>query len=138
MSELFKQVTIDGVEYLQVDEFSYNVAISIRGAETLDEAAQMVRNVLNNARQQLAQQSSDHIGDVDKMINPSVDVLVDAERYRWLRGKYVMANFDIYGAEKFEDGVSGIIFEMPDGISYSADIDAVIDEAMNEAKTNPQ
>jgi len=86
-----------------------------------DEAWNDAGEYAESLRQQLAQQ-------------PSVDVLVDAERYRWLRERYVMANFDIYNAEKFEDGVSGIIFEMPEGITYSADINAVIDEAMTEAK----
>ena len=56
----------------------------------------------------------------------------DAERYRYLKPNYVMANFDIYEAENKEDRVCGIIFEMPQDIKYSADLDATIDQAIKE------
>ncbi len=65
---------------------------------------------------------------------PTSQDVLDAERYRWLKPNYAMANFDIYDAEKGESKQSGIIFEMPDGLSYGEDLDALIDAAMKESK----
>lgn len=59
---------------------------------------------------------------------------IDAARYRFLRGKYAMANFDIYDAEVGEERVAGIIFELPKRVTYSADVDKTIDDAIRQSE----
>ena len=46
------RAAFDGENCLSIDTFAFDVAQTIRGAKTLDEAVIMVRNVLNNAAQQ--------------------------------------------------------------------------------------
>lgn len=55
----------------------------------------------------------------------------DAERYKFIKANYAMANFDLYDAEIGEPKVCGIIFEVPNGTLFSADFDATIDSAIN-------
>lgn len=66
------------------------------------------------------------------IIEEMKQVEIDAKRYRWLKQNYAMANFDIYEAENKEDRVSGLIFEIPNDIRVSADLDSTIDEAMRK------
>jgi hypothetical protein len=70
---------------------------------------------------------------------PEAQILIDALRYRFLKERYAMANFDIYEAEDGEQKVAGIIFEMPNGTTYSADVDKTIDDAIKvyDAKATP-
>lgn len=48
----------------------------------------------------------------------------DAERYRWLREQMLGVDFDWD-----ESGKTALCFEMPDGCSFAADCDQVIDDA---------
>lgn len=52
----------------------------------------------------------------------------DAARYRWLRARLIAADFDYAG-----EGISALVFELPQGCAVSADCDATIDEAMRHA-----
>jgi hypothetical protein len=54
----------------------------------------------------------------------------EVRRYKFLKNSYAMANFDIYEAEKGEKKVTGLIFEMPENISVSANLDNTIDDAI--------
>lgn len=49
----------------------------------------------------------------------------DAERYRWLRGHLMGADFDWN-----ESGASTLVFEIPKGLRISANCDKTIDDAM--------
>jgi hypothetical protein len=49
----------------------------------------------------------------------------DAERYRWLRERMMAADFNYN-----ESGAQALVFEMPAGLSYGCDCDAVIDAGM--------
>lgn len=54
----------------------------------------------------------------------------DAERYRYLKENYVMANFNIYDDEDFSNGQTGLIIEVPNGIDINRDLDLVVDQAL--------
>lgn len=68
-----------------------------------------------------------HFADDRKMVEASaVDERdrKDAERYRWLREQMLGVDFDWD-----ESGKTALCFEMPDGCSFAADCDQVIDDA---------
>jgi hypothetical protein len=59
---------------------------------------------------------------------------IDAERYRYLKENYVMANFNIYDDEDFSNGQTGLIIEVPNGIGINRDLDLVVDQAIANKK----
>jgi hypothetical protein len=59
---------------------------------------------------------------------------IDAERYRYLKENYVMANFNIYDDEDFSNGQTGLIIEVPNGIDINRDLDLVVDQAISNKK----